>query len=65
MVFWIVVDPLAFSSAVFLTPPVFFSVLVFVDHSTVWLYQNPGWEVPDVCWLSLSGIPVEGVVFLR
>ena len=42
VVFCLVADPLNFSSAVFLLPPVLFSILVFVFQSTFWFFQNPG-----------------------
>ena len=41
VVLWLVVYSLAFASAVFLEPPVFFSVLVFF-YSTVCLFHRPG-----------------------
>ena len=65
MVIWLVVNPLDFYRSVLLSPPVLFSILVFVSHSTFWLFQHPEWEVSDVGWLSISGIPVGGVGFLR
>ena len=65
VVFSLVVDPLAFARAVFPTPPILFSILGFMYHSIFWLFHNPGWEVPDICWLSLSGLPFGCVGFLR
>ena len=63
--FQIVADPLYFSRALLLTPPVLFSILVFVSHSIFWIFQHPGWEVPDVVWISLSGLPFGCVGFIR
>ena len=58
VVFWLVMDQLAFVSTVFLAPTVLFSILVFF-HSNFWLFHHPGWEVPDLVWLSLSGLVLE------
>ena len=41
--FWIVVEPLAFSRVVFLTPTILFSILGFISHSTFWLFCHTGW----------------------
>ena len=56
ILFWPVTDPLAFASAVFLTPPILFSVPGFISHSTFWLFHHPGLDVLDVGWISLSGL---------
>ena len=49
--------PLAFYRAVFLAPPVLFSILGFF-YSTFWIFEHPGWEVPGVVGLSLNGLHV-------
>ena len=41
VLFWIVENPLAFASAVLLTPPILFSVIVFISRSNFWLFQHP------------------------
>ena len=56
-------DTLGFASEVFLEPPIFIFILGFVSYSTFWLFQNLGWEVLGVGWLSLSGLLVGGVGF--
>ena len=65
VVFCIVGGALEFASVVFLVPPLLFSILVFVSHSTFCLIQHPGWDIHDVGWISLSGLPVGGVLFIR
>ena len=65
VIFWHVVDPLAFYRTVFLTPQIFLSILGFISHSTFWLLQNPVWEVLDVGWISLSLLTVACVEFIR
>ena len=62
---WIMEDLLDFSRAVLLVPPLFISILVFVSQSKFWFLKNPGWEVSDAGWISLSGLPVGGLGFLR
>ena len=61
-VLWL--EPLAFSGRVFFTPPILFSILGFISHSTFWIFQHPGYKVPDVGWLSPSGLPVGYVGFI-
>ena len=42
VVFYLVVDPLAFVRAMLPTQPIFFPILGFISHSTFWIFQNPG-----------------------
>ena len=43
MIFYHVVDPLAFARAVLLAPPILLFILGFVSHSIFWLFQHTGW----------------------
>ena len=42
-----------------------YSFPYFFSCSTFWIFQNPGWYVPGVGLLSISGITVGGVGFIR
>ena len=50
-------DPLAIVSELFLTSPILISILGLIYHSTFWIFQYPGWEIPAVGWLYLIGLP--------
>ena len=65
VVFCIVAEPLEFTRAVLLTPPILFYILGFIYHSTFWLFYHPGWEDPDLGFLSLRELPVVCVGFIR
>ena len=57
-IFLSVVDLLAFAGAVFLAPPIIFPIVGLVLHNLYWIFQNPGWEIPDMDWLYIFCFPV-------
>ena len=59
MIFWLVMEPLAYIDAVILAPSILFIVVDILSHAPFWIFHNPGWEIPAVGWFSLCWFLLE------